>query len=186
MSAERWPVYPSMLLFLCSPRRDQRVSVSTDGLCCREKEEGIAIYHTDCVNQQARFWWTAWNRAVGLTVLSPGKKKTLCCLRTSPKLIDHAFQKHNPPLLYTLLELFLGTARPGADANVQHDCEGIRDAASWCSLLHCMSCHVWWCVPLSHADLWPLLFLCLAKHSWIGPRLWLFSWTLSRARNWYE
>lgn len=36
MSGERWPAYPSMLFFLCSLRRDQRVSVSTDGLCCRE------------------------------------------------------------------------------------------------------------------------------------------------------
>lgn len=62
-----------MLFFLCSLRRDQRVSVSTDGLCYREKLEGIPIYHTDCLNQQSRFWWTAWNRALGPTAFSPGK-----------------------------------------------------------------------------------------------------------------
>lgn len=61
-----------MLFFLCSLRRDQRVSVSTDGLCYKEKVEGIPIYHTDCVNQQGRFWWTAWNRALGPMVFSPG------------------------------------------------------------------------------------------------------------------
>ncbi|XDV37381.1 hypothetical protein PO909_006987 [Leuciscus waleckii] len=88
-----------MLFFLCSLRRDQRVSVSTDGLCYREKLEGIPIYHTDCLNQQGR---------------------------TSLKLIDHAFQNPYPPLLHTLLELSLETVKPGADANVQHVCEGIH------------------------------------------------------------
>lgn len=47
---------------------------------------------------------------------------TLCCLRTSPKLIDHGFQNHYSPLLHTLLELSLETVKPGTDANVQHVC----------------------------------------------------------------
>jgi len=132
-------VYPSMLFFLCSLRRDQRVSVSTDGLCYREKLEGIPIYHTDCLNQQGRFWWTAWNWALGPTVFSPGEMDCVAPGQVQSSLTMPS-RTTNPPLLHTLLELSLETIKPGTDANVQHVCEGIdvcisvSPNVSWCAL----------------------------------------------------